>query len=68
MVSKTVSATAAGDGGRQQGGAMAMGDGNDSNSNRQKGHKQAYLSKTRCLGAWPAIAAGGEQVERLHQP
>ena len=62
------SVTAAGDGGRQQGGATAMGDGNDSNSNRQKGHKQAYLSKTCFLGARPAIAVGGEQVERLRQP
>ena len=51
-----------------RGGVTATGDGNDSKSNIQKGHKQAYLSKTRCLWARLAIGAGGEEVERLRQP
>ena len=65
--SKTVSAIAAGNGGRQLGEVKATGDWNGRDGNRKK-QKQAYLTKTRCLRAWPAMRVGGEQVERLHQP
>ena len=34
----------------------------------KKENKQTYLSKTRGLGARPAMGAGGEQEERLRQP
>ena len=61
-------AMAAGDGGRRQGGARLMCDGNNSNSNRQK-RKQSDIPEQDTL-SWgmAGSGSGGEQEERLRQP
>ena len=69
MASTTASATAAGDGGRQQGGATSTDDGNDSNRSRLK-RKQADIPEQDSLswgtaGNWSRGRAGREALSAM---